>query len=474
MNSMKFLYQFPLIFALVSLSVPAAESFPQTGPKPELIVQAQPPADGKEPWTGSAEQKLWGLMTVWSEAKVNFPYFDRIPALDWDAKVREFIPRVLGADSLDAYYEVLMEFAALLKDGHTRVLPPWMFVKPGHDQPPVELQAVEGRFFVARTGNTEETKTQRIIAGTEVLDIDDVPVRTYMKENVLRYVCWGAPQADEAIGLMGVLSGPKNSRVSLKVKDPDGAMRNVSLTRNSTDKNGKPFLWRFVRWYMVDPLVETRMVEPDICYIRISNFGSNVVEEFQKVFDGLDLSALKGIILDIRHNPGGDSRNSYSIVGFLTDQPVKASKWKSLSYVPAYRSWGRPTGWQEEGPAVIEPRAGRRFSGPLVVLTGPGTISAAEDFLVPLKYGKRAVFVGEKTAGSTGNPIHVPLPGGGNFMVVSKRDMFPDGREFVGIGISPDMEVHPTQEDFLKGTDPVLQKGIEVIENWTLYRKKKG
>jgi len=44
--------------------------------------------------------------------------------------------------------------------------------------------------------------------------------------------------------------------------------------------------------------------------------------------------------------------------------------------------------------------------------------------------------------------------------------MFPDGREFVGIGIQPDVEVHPTQKDLLKGTDPVLQKGIDVIRNW--------
>jgi C-terminal processing protease CtpA/Prc len=151
---------------------------------------------------------------------------------------------------------------------------------------------------------------------------------------------------------------------------------------------------------------------------------------------------------------------------------LKASKWKSLSYVPAHRSWGRPTGWLEGGPAVIEPRNGKKYAGPLVVLTGPGTFSAAEDFLVPLQYAKRAILVGEKTAGSTGNPIRIPLPGGGMFMVVSKRDMFPDGREFVGIGISPDLEVHPTQKDLLKGTDPVLQKGIDVIRNWALYHEK--
>ena len=423
-------------------------------------------------WTGSVEQKLLGLMTIWSEAKFNFPYFDRIPDIDWDAKVQAYIPRVLSADSLDGYYEVLMEFAALLKDGHTRVIPPWMFVKPGSDHPPLELQAVEGNFFVARTGDSEEIRTQRIFPGLEVLGIGGVPVRTYLKENILRFNSWGTPQADESIGLIGILSGPKNSQLPLKVKDPDGTVRQVSLTRISTDKDGSTFLPRWVRWYMIDPPIETRMVRPDICYIRISNFGNDkVVEEFQIVFDRLDLLRIKGIILDVRYNPGGNSDHAYSIIGCLTDQPMKATKWKSLSYVPAHRSWGRPTGWLEGGPSVIEPRDGKRFSGPLVVLTGPGTFSAAEDFLVPLQYAKRAVLVGEKTAGSTGNPINIPLPGGGRFMVVSKRDMFPDGREFVGIGIQPDVEVHPTQKDLLQGTDPVLLQGIDVIMNWALYQK---
>lgn len=455
-----------LIFCLLIFA--AANIFPQ--PK-EFPVPAQ--AGAAELWTGSVEQKLFGLMTIWAEAKFNFPFFDRIPNVNWDLEVQNYIPRVLNANTLDDYYGNLMEFAALLNDGHTAVLPPWMFVKPGHDHPPVELQVVGDQFIVARTGDTEEIMKQRIFPGLEVLEISDqIPARQYLKENVLRYNSFGTPQANETIGLMGILSGPKNSVIPLKVKDPDGTERQVSLTRNSADKSGMPFFWRWIRWYMFDPVIETRMLESDVCYIRISNFGSDtVVAEFQKVLDGLDLARLQGMILDVRFNPGGNSAHAYSIASFLTDQPLKASRWKSLSYVPAHRSWGQPTGWIEGGPATIEPRQGKRYSGPLVVLTGPGTFSAAEDFLVPLQYSGRAVLVGEKTAGSTGNPIVVPLPGGGKFRVVSKRDMFPDGREFVGIGISPEVAVHFTQQDLLDRTDPILQKGIDVIKNWTLYQK---
>ncbi|MEN6311957.1 MAG: S41 family peptidase, partial [Acidobacteriota bacterium] len=294
----------------------------------------------------------------------------------------------------------------------------------------------------------------------------------YLEANSLRFRSWGTEQADEALGLMDIFSGPKNTPLALKVKDRDGGVRSVSLIRNSTTRDGRRFQCRVLDWNAGDPLIETRMVGPNVCYIRLSNFDDEkIVEEFRKIFDGLDLSRLPGLILDVRYNPGGSTDNGYGILRFLVDRPIKGSKWKSLSYVPAHRSWGRQTGWIEAEPATIEPMEGQRFAGPLVVLTGPATFSSAEDFLVPLQFSRRAVLVGEKTAGSTGNPIYVDLPGGGKFKVVSKRDLFPDGREWVGIGIQPDVEVHPTQKDILEGKDPVLQKAIEVIGNWAAFRR---
>ena len=81
-------------------------------------------AQSNEDWDGSLEQRLDGFITVWSEAKYNFPFFDQRPGLDWDAEMREYLPRVIAAESIDAYYAVLSEYAALLHDGHSGVNPP--------------------------------------------------------------------------------------------------------------------------------------------------------------------------------------------------------------------------------------------------------------------------------------------------------------------------------------------------------------
>ena len=113
---------------------------------------------------------------------------------------------------------------------------------------------------------------------------------------------------------------------------------------------------------------------------------------------------------------------------------------------------------------MIKPRTSDPFLGPVVVLIGPETNSAAEDFVVPLHAAARATIVGQKSRGSTGQPLQFSfLDGKISGRVCTKRDTYPDGREFVGVGVIPDVEVHLTQRDIVTGRDPILQKGLEVV-----------
>ena len=71
--------------------------------------------------------------------------------------------------------------------------------------------------------------------------------------------------------------------------------------------------------------------------------------------------------------------------------------------------------------------------------------------------------MGERTFGSTGQPLFIDLPAGGKGRICTKRDTYPDGRDFVGYGIAPDVMIEPSVEDFLARGDVVLEKGIEVL-----------
>ncbi len=71
--------------------------------------------------------------------------------------------------------------------------------------------------------------------------------------------------------------------------------------------------------------------------------------------------------------------------------------------------------------------------------------------------------VGTATAGSTGQPMMFGLPGGGSARICVKRDTYPDGREFVGRGITPHVIVNPTVDDVRAGRDRVLESAAEIL-----------
>jgi carboxyl-terminal processing protease len=72
--------------------------------------------------------------------------------------------------------------------------------------------------------------------------------------------------------------------------------------------------------------------------------------------------------------------------------------------------------------------------------------------------------IGQATGGSTGQPVSFDLPGGGKARVCGKNDMYPDGKEFVGIGIMPDVPVERKAADLHKGKDAVLLKALETFK----------
>jgi C-terminal processing protease CtpA/Prc len=150
----------------------------------------------------------------------------------------------------------------------------------------------------------------------------------------------------------------------------------------------------------------------------------------------------------------------YRILATLADRPLTTNAWSTRSYNPAFRAWGRPTGRHRGEPGSVSPDPAHHFAGPVIVLTGPGTYSAAEDFAVAFDTMKRGLILGEPTGGSTGQPLFFRLPGGGSARVCTKRDTYPDGRAFVGVGVRPGRLVRPTVADFRAGRDTVLEAAL--------------
>jgi len=404
-----------------------------------------------------AEARLAGFIRLWSEVKYNFAYFDKIPDPDWDKALIEYLPQVQNAQSTLEYFRVLQKCLASLHDGHTGMQ---VDLAGDAEGPPILVLPIEGKAVVVKMTETPEITAAGVKVGDEVVSVDGRAVSEILAKDIYPYISASTSQARDLDSYPQILFGPKGSVATLVLRDGDGTERTVKVVRDSHGA-GVPPLYSPSRF-------EERDLADEITYVALRSFGSNeIIGEFDRVFGKISKS--KGLIIDVRGNGGGSSGIGSSISGYLTDKELRGDHISTRQYRPAFRAWGRIETWYSSEIDPVEPVKGRRpFLGPVVVLTDAATGSAAEDFLVALHFAKRVTLVGEKTAGSTGQPLMVDLPEGGRARICTLRCTYPDGKEFVGVGVIPDIEVHPTIKDLVSGRDAVLEKSIEVIRGMTV------
>jgi carboxyl-terminal processing protease len=400
----------------------------------------------------TSAQRVFGLAKIWSEARYNFANFDLVPGLDWDKAFQEYLPQALREQSNAEYYRLLQKFTALLKDGHTGVsLPPE--IRDTMDAPPVVVEKVGDEAVILHCAATDELKGSGFSRGAELTKIDGRPVAEVLAQDLFPFASASTPQDRDASTYGRLLRGPRGSRVVVEVRDLEGNLHTATLTRDS----GTPEAQRFNRGRM-KPVVEMRRFSGGIVYFALNSFGNErIVADFDRIFDGL--ADVRGMILDVRSNGGGNSGYGDAIIARLTDKPLAGFLSKRRQHLS-----GLNESWSEGGAWTIEPRGENPFLGALVVLTSRHTASAAEDFVVVLHGDQRALVVGGKTMGTTGQAISFDLPGGGSAHICAKKCLYPDGRAFVGVGIIPDVEVYPCQKDIAAGRDAVLEKALDVLE----------
>jgi C-terminal processing protease CtpA/Prc len=405
----------------------------------------------------TSTQRVEAFTRLWSTAKFNFANFDLVPELNWDNVLSEYLPKVMADQSNGTYSLLLQECIAQLRDGHTSVGSSWGKGLPSAC-PPLRVRSVGGKAIVTELAETEEIKASGIKPGAEITHVDGRPVQELLEKDIYPYISASTPQGRDLKAYPRILQGPKESKVSLSVKTLGGTAREVSLTRKSSGL-------AMIPQQTSRSDFEYRDLGDGFVYVALNTFGSSdVVEAFNEKFE--EISRAKGLIIDVRKNRGGSSRHGHKIIAHLIDKAIPATRWKTPQYRAAFRAWGRDEQWYDGGSKMINPETAEQpFLGPVVVLISPETNSAAEDFVVPLHAAGRATIVGQKSRGSTGQPLQFSfLDGKIHGRVCTKRDQYPDGRDFVGVGIIPDKEVHPTVEDIINNRDTVLEKAIEVLK----------
>lgn len=210
-----------------------------------------------------------------------------------------------------------------------------------------------------------------------------------------------------------------------KMRGPKGT--NVVLTI-MREEFTKPQDFVVTRATIAIRSVRSKTLEPGYGYIRLSQFQSSTARDLRKEIANLEKEnkSLKGLILDLRNNPGG-----------LLDQAVKVSD-EFLNEGLIVYTGGRLKSQDMRFEAHMNTRS---HSYPIVVLVNEGSASAAEIVAGALQDHKRAVVVGVKTFGKGSVQTVMPLRNGAALRLTTALYYTPSGRSIQAKGIEPDIVV---------------------------------
>ena len=220
------------------------------------------------------------------------------------------------------------------------------------------------------------------------------------------------------------IRGPKGSEVKLTI---------------SREGEPKPLVFRIKR--DVIPLKSVRHYEltPEIGYTRVSNFQSKTAGDLKDALKDLEKNhKMKGLILDLRNNPGGLLSQAVKVSDLFLEEGVIVS------------TKGRDSN-QNVSMSAHENGGQRKY--PIVVLVNGGSASASEIVAGALQDNKRALILGTTTFGKGSVQTIIPLADGSGLRLTTARYYTPSGRSIQNSGIVPDIKVpfvSPSDQEKIK------------------------
>lgn len=229
---------------------------------------------------------------------------------------------------------------------------------------------------------------------------------------------------DNFDALVESIGGEEGTQVTLTIQTADGARREVTLTRSAVP----------------DPPVEYGLLEGDVGYVRLENFYYHAAEGIQEAVEYLQSEGAKGLIFDVRANPGGFVDQLTEMLDYLLPEgPIFAEHSK-------------------HGPTHVVQSDASCVDLPMVVLIDENSYSAAELFAAQLRESGDATLVGLQTCGKGYYQQGFPLENGGLLNISTGMYTTGGGTSLIGVGLTPDYVVEDQDEQFEKAYEVMLDK----------------
>ena len=242
------------------------------------------------------------------------------------------------------------------------------------------------------------------------------------------------------------IRGPRGSTVGLRIRHVDGSVAEVSLIRDE------------ITVASVDNLPPGGTLRDaggaevkDLGYLRIRSFTNRTPKELSDVVNAAKANGARGLIIDVRGNPGGLLNETAQTADMFLD--------KGIIVIQVDRSGTERT---------IQARAGNEITTiPIVVVQDEFSASGSELLAAALQENGRATVVGARSFGK-GTVNHArELSNGGAVYVSIARWLTPGRQQIEGQGVRPDIEVTLTADDIEAQRDVAIQRAVDVLRSKT-------
>lgn len=194
-------------------------------------------------------------------------------------------------------------------------------------------------------------------------------------------------------------------------------------------------------------------------YLRVLELEGISTRKLRSALDRIarDFADLRGFIIDIRDNPGGDDSTALAIINRFCDRERVAFHRKT-KIGPGDDDWSPLKTWH------MAPEGDAQFTGPIVLLTCDAVFSGGEAFALAIKELPYVTIVGDHTNGIFSYTLEKTLPNGWEYclsyqMYLSADMVCPEGR-----GVAPDIPLLNSKADLASGVDPLITRALAVLE----------
>lgn len=381
------------------------------------------------------------LQNVASDVRQNY-YDPKFHGLDWDAKVQEAKEKIAKAGSWDDAVGNIAALLEALDDSHTVFYPPQYLLPEDYGW---QFQMVGERCYITQVQPKSDAEHKGLKPGDEVKTISGF---TLTRESVkkIKYVLYGLlPQSSLRVELRDPSSG--------KIRQVDVKTR-VRQQKQVLDMGD--YVGRDAQAIRIEQEDQQRLMQPRYTVVgemMALKLPAYLMTDF-KVGGLIDNARRgRGLILDLRGNPGGAKSTLVDLLGNVFDRDVKIAD-------RVVREGMKPL--------TTKSNLHNTFTGKLIVLVDSESGSAAELFARVVQIEKRGTVLGDRTAGGVMEAQYYRHASGSNPIYtfgtnVSVADvLMSDGKHLEHIGVTPDETVLPSPADLASGRDPVMARAAEI------------